>query len=331
MSRPLSIAVAPYDRTLPLMAGLIPIEGVKPKYETAPLEEIFARAFDEQAFDVTELSFSNYLYLTATTGCPYVGLPIFPSRAFRHSAVYIRTDRGIHGPRDLAGRLVGVREFSMTAALVARGVLEDDFGLRAADVRWRYGPADSSDSKPIIRVRPRDTELEPLTGAGNLSDALAQGDLDALIAYKPPKAFLNGAASIRRLFVDYPAVEADYARRTGLFPIMHLVGIRREIAEREPAICRAVCKAFQAALDYAIERTSETQAPFTSLPWAPAEAERLSGILGSNYWRYGVAPNRAAIDALCRYSFEQGIAPRRLTAEELFAASTLEWNATTAR
>jgi 4,5-dihydroxyphthalate decarboxylase len=325
MGRPLSIAVAPYDRTLPLMAGLVSIQGVTPTYVTAPLEEIFARAFDEQAFDVTELSFSNYLYLTATTGCPYVGLPVFPSRAFRHSAVYIRTDRGIRGPRDLAGRLVGVREFSMTAALVARGVLEDDFGLRAADVRWRYGPADSEDSKPIIRVHPRGVELEPLTGADNLSDALAEGALDALIAYKPPKAFLKGAPNIRRLFVDYPAVEADYAQRTGIFPIMHLIGVRREIAEREPALCRQICDAFDTARRYAIARTNETQAPFTSLPWAPSDAGRVSGILGDDYWRYGVAANLAPIDALCRYSFEQGLAPRRLTTEELFAPSTRDW------
>jgi 4,5-dihydroxyphthalate decarboxylase len=325
MSRPLSIAVAPYDRTLPLMAGLVAIKGATPTYVTAPLEEIFARAFDEQAFDVTELSFSNYLYLTATTGCPYVGLPIFPSRAFRHSAIYIRTDRGIRGPRDLAGRLVGVREFSMTAALVARGLLQDDFGLRASDVRWRFGRADREDAQPIIRVRPRGVELELLAGDDTLSDALANGTLDALVAYKPPKAFLEGAPNIRRLFVDYPAVEADYARRTGIFPIMHLIGIRRDLAEREPDLCVRICDAFEAARRYAIARTSETQAPFTSLPWAPADAARAESILGRDFWRYGVAANRPAIEALCRYSFEQGIAPRLLTPEELFAPSTLAW------
>lgn len=326
MSRPLSIAVAPYDRTLPLMAGLIPIEGITPTYVTAPLEEIFARAFDEQAFDVTELSFSNYLYLTASTGCPYVGLPIFPSRAFRHSAIYIRTDRGIRGPRDLAGRVVGVREFSMTAALVARGVLEDDFGLRASEVRWRYGPADKYDSQPIVRVRPPGIELQPLPQASNLSDALASGELDALVAYKPPKVFLDGHPSIRRLFEDYPAIEADYARRTGIFPIMHLVGVRKELVEHEPGLCIRVCNAFEAARCYALERTRETQAPFSSLPWAPAESARVEAILGSEFWSYGLDANRSAIDALCRYSFNQGIAPRLLKAEELFAFETLAWN-----
>ena len=119
----LKIAVGAYDRTLALMAGLIGIDDVVAEYVTAPLEEIFARAFDDQAYDITELSFSNYLYLKSTGRCPYVGLPVFPSRSFRHSAIFIRTDRGIRGPRDLAGRIVGVREFSMTAALVARGIL----------------------------------------------------------------------------------------------------------------------------------------------------------------------------------------------------------------
>ncbi len=307
------------------MAGLIGIDGVAAEYVTAPLEEIFARAFDDQAWDVTELSFSNYLYLTSTGDCPYVGLPVFPSRSFRHSSVYIRTDRGIRGPRDLAGRLVGVREYSMTAALVARGVLEDEFGLRAADVHWRYGPAYAGDSDPIVRVRPQGVELEPLAGALSLSDALRDGVLDALVAYKPPPAFLDGAPNVGRLFTDYAALEADYARRTGIFPIMHLLGIRREIAERDSELCLRLCDAFEASRRYAVERTGESQAPFTSLPWAPDEAERSRRILGDDFWSYGLDANRAALEALCRYSRAQGIAARPVTPDELFVPATLDW------
>ena len=323
--RRLSIAVAAYDRTLPLMAGIVPIPGVTAEFVTAPLEEIFARAFDSEAFDVTELSASNTIYLSATDACPYVALPVFLSRAFRHSAVYIRTDRGIHGPRDLAGRLVGVREYSMTAGVVARGVLEDDYGLRSADVRWRCGPADRTDSKPIIRVRPCSVELELLPDGENLSDALRDGALDALIAYKPPKCFLEGAPHVARLFADYRAVEADYARRTGIFPIMHFLGVRRAIAEREPELCLTLCEAFDAARRYAVARTDELHAPFTSLPWGPQEAARTRAVLGPDPWRYGIADNRPALEALCRYSYAQGIAPRRLAVEELFAPATLDW------
>lgn len=307
------------------MAGLIGIDGVAPSFETAPLETIFARAFDEGAYDVTELSFSNYLYLTATTGCPYVGLPVFPSRAFRHSALYIRTDRGISGPRDLRGKLVGVREYSMTAALVARGMLEDEYGVRGAEIRWRYGPADAKDARPIVRARPAGVELEPLAGDGNLSDALAAGDLDAVLAYKPPKCFEEGAPNVARLFADWPALERDYARRTGIFPIMHLIGVRREIAEAEPALCLALCRGFEAARRYAVGRTAETQAPFASLPWAPAALAEAEAAMGKGFWSYGVPGNRPALDALCRYSHAQGLAPRRLAVEELFHPATLAW------
>ena len=321
----LNIAVGAYDRTLPLMAGLVDIDNVVVEYVTAPLEEIFARAFDEQAYDITELSFSNYLYLTSIGDCPYVGLPVFPSRSFRHSAIYIRTDRGIQGPRDLAGRTVGVREFSMTAALVARGVLEDDFGLRAADVRWRYGPACEGDSDPIVRMKPHGIELEPLTHSANLSDALRDGVIDALVAYKPPPAFLDDVPNVGRLFVDFPALELDYARRTEILPIMNLLGVRREIAERDPELCLRVCNAFEASRRYAIERTKESQAPFTSLPWAPNEMERSLQILGGNFWSYGVDANRPALEALCRYSHTQGIITRSVAVDELFAPVTLSW------
>ncbi len=308
------------------MAGLISIEDVEAEYVTAPLEEIFARAFDEQAFDVTELSFSNYLYLTSIGECPYIGLPIFPSRAFRHSAFYIRTDRGIRGPRDLAGRLVGVREFSMTAALVARGILEDDFGLRSKDVRWRYGPADAKDSDPIVRIKPNGVELEPLGDSANLSDALRDGEIDAMVAYKPPPAFLDGAPNIGRLFIDCDAVEADYAQRTGIFPIMHLLGIRKEIAERSPDLCIRLCDAFEASRRFAVERTNETQAPFTSLPWGPTEAARSRRILGQSFWSYSVKANQPALEALCRYSYAQGISNRLVKVEELFVPTTLDWD-----
>jgi 4,5-dihydroxyphthalate decarboxylase len=325
MMRELTVAVGAYDRTLPLMAGLIKIDDVDARFVTAPLEDIFARAFDERFYDVTELSASNYIYLTATGDCPYVALPVYPSRAFRHSAIYIRTDRGISGPRDLAGRLVGVREYSMTAALVARGVLEDEYGLAARDVRWRCGPADIKDTPPIVRVRPRGVELEPIGAPGNLSDALASGAIDAMVAYKPPSCFVDGHPNVRRLFEDYRAVEQDYGRRTGGVPIMHFIGVRREIAESEPALCLAICRGFETARCYAADRLSEMQAPFTLLPWGADDLARVGAGLGVDYWRYGITGNEAALANLCRYSWQQGLAPRELAIEELFVPATLDW------
>jgi 4,5-dihydroxyphthalate decarboxylase len=321
-----SIAVGPNDRTLPLMAGLVPVEGVDVDYVTAPLETIFATGFDEARYDVSELSFSNYLYLKSKGACPYVGLPIFPSRSFRHSAIYIRDDRGIAGPRDLAGRLVGVREFTMTAALVARGMLEDEFGLRSQDMRWCYGRADATDDVPIARVLPRDVEIEKIGDDETLSDLLAEGRIDAMIAYKPPKAYVAGVPHVRRLFEDYPPLERDYYRRSGHFPIMHLIGVRRETLAREPGLAVRLCDAFQQALDYSQARLLETQASYTMLPWNAAEAARLKADFGP-LWRYGLKDNLEAIRTLCRYSLAQGIAARAVEPEELFAPETIDWMA----
>ena len=321
----LKIAVGVNDRTLPLLAGLVDFADIETEFVTAPLEEIFARAFDEQAFDVTELSFSNYLYLTASEQSPYIGLPVFPSRSFRHSAIYIRTDRGIQGPRDLIGRTVGVREYSMTAALVARGMLEDEFGVRAQDIKWRYGRADKKDTQPIARMLPRDVELEAIDPEQTLSDSLLEGDLDALIAYKPPPAFNDGFPTISRLFENYAALEKDYARRTGTFPIMHLIGVRKELAREQPELVIKICNGFEAARQYSSDRLRESQALYTMLPWGALESEAAATLLGDSFWSYGVERNLQSINALSRYSYTQGIAPRLLQAEDLFAEQSLNW------
>jgi 4,5-dihydroxyphthalate decarboxylase len=321
----LKIAVDMNDRTLPLAAGIVGFDGFEADFETAPLETIFARAFDEAPYDVTELSASNYLYLTATEGCPYIGLPVFPSRSFRHSAIYIRTDRDIASPRDLIGRTVGVREYSMTAALVARGMLEDEYGVRSQDVRWLYGRADGKDSQPIARMQPAGVSLEPISPDETLSDMLADGRIDAMVAYKPPPAFLEGVPNVARLFVDYPALERDYARRTGIFPIMHLIGIRRDLAQSRPELIPAICDGFERARRYSLDKLSQAQALSTMLPWGVAELDKTQAILGADHWRYGVADNRAALAALCRYSHAQGIAPREIDIAELFAPKALDW------
>jgi 4,5-dihydroxyphthalate decarboxylase len=322
----LRIGIGRYDRTQALIDGRVTVAGYDTQVDSPPIETLFATAFDTEQYDVAELSFSNFLYLTATSGCRYVGLPIFPSRMFRHSAIFVRADRGIRSPRDLIGRTVGVREFSMTAALVARGILQDDYGVRSDQIDWRCGPADDSDTRPVIRVLPRGVRVQIVDDGQNLSDLLAAGELDAMVAYKPPKAFLEGVPGVVRLFPEPAWVEQDYFARTGIFPIMHLVGIRRELAE-DAALCRAVCEAFSRARDEAIEAMGAYQALSVSLPWAASTLDSVRARMGSNFWPYGVQPNRSAIEALCRYSFEQGLAPKTLTPEDLFARDTLAWQA----
>jgi 4,5-dihydroxyphthalate decarboxylase len=320
----LRIGIGRYDRTQALLDGRVTVKGYDASIESPPLEELFAKAFDHGEYEVAELSFSNYLYLTSERQCRYVGLPIFPSRMFRHSAIFIRTDRGIRTPRDLAGKVVGVREFSMTAALVARGVLEDEYGVAAASIRWRDGPGDAYDSKPIIRMRPRGINFASIDEGQNLSDLLREGKLDAVVAYKPPKCFTEGAPNVARLFPDHEAVERDYFARTGIFPIMHLVGIRRDLAA-DSALCLAVCEAFQRAKREALEALTMYQALSIAMPWAPADVRRVQALMGPDYWPYGVGANRAAIEAIARYSFSQGLASRALSVEELFAPPVLSW------
>ena len=321
----LKVGIGRYDRTQALIDGRIGIEGHVARVESPPLEELFARAFDSGEYDIAELSFSNYLYLASRGQARYVGLPIFPSRMFRHSAFFIRDDRGIRSPRDLAGRVVGVREYSMTAALVARGVLEEEYGVPAAAIRWRCGPADRDDAKPIIRVRPRGVDLCEIADGENLSDLLRDGRIDAAVAYTPPKCFLEQAPHVARLFPDHVTVEQDYFARTGIFPLMHLVAMRRELAN-DVALCHAVCDAFERAKQAALEALGGYQALAVALPWAPVAIARVQEFMGNDYWPYGVAKNRAAIDAIARYSHAQGLASRALPVEELFAAGALAWN-----
>jgi 4,5-dihydroxyphthalate decarboxylase len=213
----------------------------------------------------------------------------------------------------------------MTAALVARGALEDEYGISASSIRWRCGPADAEDKQPVIRMRPRATELELIGEGENLSDLLGDGELDAMVAYKPPKCFTEGHPKVGRLFPDYVGVEQDYFRRTRIFPIMHLIGIRRDLAD-DGALCHAVCDAFERAKRSAIDALSMYQALSVALPWAPADTARVREIMGHDYWPYGASPNKAAIDALARYSHAQGLASRQLAVEEILAPAALNWD-----
>jgi 4,5-dihydroxyphthalate decarboxylase len=321
----LLVGIGRYDRTAALLEGRLGIHGADATFISPPLEQLFARAFDKGDLDVAELSFSNYVYLTSEKKCNYVALPIFPSRTFRHSAIYVNNQAGIRTPRDLIGRMAGVREFSMTAALMARGVLEDDFGVKASSIKWRYGRADGDDALPIARMQPRDTELKPIPDSENLSDHLVAGKIDALIAYTPPKCFKQGAPNVHRLFPDHVSAERDYYARTGVFPIMHVIAIRRDLAS-DAKLCNAVCDAFEQAKRLAFAALETYAALSVALPWPFDALREARALMGNDYWPYGVEKNRAAIAAVARYSESQGLARRVLTMPEMFAESTLDFS-----
>jgi 4,5-dihydroxyphthalate decarboxylase len=255
--------------------------------------------------------------------CPYVAVPAFLSRMFRHSAIYIRTDRGIAGPQDLRGRTVGVPEYQMSAVMWVRGFLKDEFGIEASDINWVQGGLESPGRRDKFPLNlPAGF---PLTSAGGatLSSMLAEGRLDAVMSARVPSCFASRHPQVRRLFPDYRSAEQDYYRRTGIFPIMHAVGIKRELLEQHPWLAASIYKAFVQAKRFADAEFVEITALKIGLPWVAFEFDATQDVMGQDFWSYGVPGNRKALEAMARYSYEQGLAVRLLTVEEMFAPGTL--------
>jgi 4,5-dihydroxyphthalate decarboxylase len=256
---------------------------------------------------------------------PYVADPAFLSRAFRHSAIYVRDDRGIEGPADLRGRRVGVPEYQMSAVTWIRGFLKDEFGIAAGDIQWVQGGLEESGRRDKFPINiPAGFPLTAAPQGKPISQLLADGEIDAIFSARAPSTFLNRHPRVRRLFADYRGAERDYFCRTGLFPIMHAVGIRRDLAERHPWLPASVYKAFSQAKQIADADLREVVALKIGLPWIGAELEATEAAMGPDFWPYGVPANRKTLEALARYSNEQHLAVRRLTVEEMFAATTLD-------
>jgi 4,5-dihydroxyphthalate decarboxylase len=320
----ITIATWDYDRVRALVDGRIRVEGCDVNYITMPVEEILERAFFRHEFDVAEIGFSPYLIALSRGVAPYVAIPAFLSRMFRHSAIYIRTDRRIEGPADLKGKRVGVPEYQMSAAMWARGLLRDEFGVAAAQINWVQGGLETPGRRDKFPLNLPDGF--PLVSADNktLSQLLADGALDAVISARQPSCFGTGHPLVRRLFPDYRAAERDYFRRTGVFPIMHAVGIRRDVLDRHPWLAASLYKAFVQAKRLADAEFSEVTALKIGLPWLTAEFDATREVMGNDFWPYGVEPNRKTLELMARYSHEQGLAVRPVAVEEMFAPSTLE-------
>lgn len=321
----LTLACADYDRTRPVIDGRVGIDGCDTIVHCLDFEDMFVRALTSAEFDVTELSFSRFTLNVARGTTPYIALPVFLSRTFRHSAIYIRADRGIREPADLKGKRIGVRDYSNTASVVARGMLDDVYGLSARDVHWIVGDIDHVERKEI-----RLPELAPgfSVAAGPsgrlLAKMLVDGELDGLIDFQPPECFVQGDPNVDRLFPDYEQSERAYFERTAIFPIMHVLVIRRALAESSGWVAENVLRAFTKAKDMALGALWSPGAPRISLPWISEEYRRTVALMGEDFWPYGVSGNRAAIESIARYIHVQGLSPRRLAIEELFAASVLE-------
>ncbi len=320
----ISLACCDYDRTRALFDGRVEIEGCETIAVDMSPEEAFHRAFKYQEFDVTELSMSSYMNVQSRGGSPYVGIPAFVSRLFRHSSIYIRTDRGIEKPQDLKGKIVGVPEYQMTAALWVRGILADEYGVQASEISWRNGGLEEGGREERAPLHlPPEIELKSLPKDETLAQHLDEGRIDALISARAPSSF-HSNDRIDRLFPNYRDAEEAYFRKTGMFPIMHMIGIRRTIAEAHPWLAANVYVAFLKAKRMCYEHLGEVGHLYTTLPWPVFEFDRIREMMGDDYWRYGVTECAHEIEAMTRYSFEQGLSARKLTPEDLFAAPTFE-------
>ena len=319
------MACGNYDRTRAIWDGRVGIEGAEVNYVYLEAEEAFHRAFKFAEFDVTEISFSSHMITAARGEAPYVGIPAFVSRVFRHSAIYVRTDRGIRRPEDLRGKLVGLPEYQLTACLWVRGILEDQYGVRPADVRWRTGGQEEPGRGERARLElPAEIECEAISADRTLVGMFEAGELDALVTARAPSSFVEGAANVARLFPDYEAAERAYYAETGLFPIMHLVGIRRDLVERHPWLPVSVFKAFEAARRLALADLDEIGCLRVSHPWIYARTQAVKALMGDDFWPYGIARNRGELEAMMRWSYAQGLAARPLALDDLFAPSTLD-------
>jgi 4,5-dihydroxyphthalate decarboxylase len=319
----LSLAVGPYDRTRALVDGAVQIDGVNAMGMTLSPEEIFFRALRHAEFDICELSLSSFTLKTAQGGGPYVGVPAFVSRAFRHTSIYVRRDR-IQKPEDLKGKKVGVPEYQLTANVWARSILEDDYGVQPSDIHWIRGGIEHADRPEKISITlPQNVELENAPPGKTISALLAEGEIDGFIAPRPPSLPKN-TPNIGWLFPD-PVVEAkNYFKRTGIFPIMHLVGVRRSLAEQHPWLPGAVFKAFQQAKEIALDLLADTSATKVTLPFVEERLSETRALMGDDFWSYGLEANRKTLESFLRHHHAQGLSSRLVKAEELFHPGTLE-------
>jgi 4,5-dihydroxyphthalate decarboxylase len=325
MALELSLAVCNYDRTAAIFDGRAPIEGCDVTAVALEPEEAFHRAFKFQEFDATEISMSSYLMTLSRGEAHYVAIPAFVSRLFRHSSIYIRTDRGIREPKDLKGKTIGLPEYQMTANVWVRGMLQDEYGVHPRDIKWRRGGLEEPGREERARIAlPPEIDLAAVPADRSISDMLEKGEIDGLISARAPSCFLRGAPNVGRLFADYPTAEAAYFKKTGLFPIMHAIGIRRSIVEKYPWVAVSLYKAFLKAKALCMHELGQIGHLHATLPWPVAAYDEARKLMGEDYWPYGAHENKHALTTLARYSFEQGLSARQVALDEMFAKPTYE-------
>lgn len=324
MRRRVVLACDDYDRTRGLVDGSVQVAGVDLTVLRLPVEETFFRMLRYREFDAAEMSLSAYVLSLAEPERPFVAIPVFPSRLFRHSAIYVNTAAGIETAADLAGRRIGLPTYEMTAAVWIRGILQDGHGLPADSPHYVVGGLHDAGREQLATLDlPAGIRVSALDADSTLASSLAEGSLDAVYSARAPRPFVAGDPRVARLFPDFESVERDYFAQSGIFPVMHVVVLRREVYERDRWLARSLFDAFLAAKQQAYDALAQTGSLRISLPWVAAHLARTTALMGPDFWSYGLAENRALFETYLRYATEQGLNPAGATADDLFAPETL--------
>ncbi|HEX5432004.1 MAG TPA: hypothetical protein VFW83_08565 [Bryobacteraceae bacterium] len=321
----LSMACWNYDRMRALLDESVPVDGVELTCLNLPVEETFFRMLRHREFDIAEISLSSYTLSLFRENPPFIAIPVFPSRYFRHSCIYVHAGSGIQEPKDLAGKRIGNPEYQMTAPVWIRGILSDEYGVAAASSRYFSGGEEEPGRPEKLALSlPPEFRVQAIPETKTLSRMLESGEIDALYTARAPSTFCNGAGKVRRLFPDYHAVEREYYLKTKIFPIMHAVAIRRDVYEKHPWVAQSLYKACVTAQREAYEDLHETAALKCMLPWLHHHVDETEKIMGRDFWAYGLEPNVHTLSTFLRYSYEQGLSKRQLEPRELFAPESLE-------
>ena len=309
-------AFGDYDRTGQLAAGRVIPEDIDLNAVTLPPTEIFTRMCKDLEFDLSEMSMGAHCYLLGTEDSPFVGMPAFPSKVFRHSMVYANTGAGVDKPEDLNGKRVAIREWGMTAVVWIVGILAEEYGLDVNSIEWVAA------IKPRVPIQmPEGARVTYMEPGQTISGMLDSGEVDGALFHQVPECFRAGSPNVKRLFPDYGAAEVDYYRRTGIHPIMHCVVLRKDVYEKDPWALRSVYDAMCKAKDNTLARISDIGALSAMVPLLPAVLDQTREVFGEDFWPYGIEANRKTIDKLVLYTHQQGLTPRRLEVEELFGES----------
>ena len=321
----MALACPPYDRVQPLISGAVTPEGINLNFLPMEVEEIFWRQYRNNEFEASEASLSSFTVLRAKGDERFIAIPVFTSKFFRHQCIFINANKGINKPEDLKGKVVALPEYQLTAHVWQRGIMADDYGVHPKDISWRSGGLETPGRVEKISINlPEGVHLEPIPEGRTIAEMLESGEIDALFSNRSPSPFLKGSPNVKRLFPNFREVEGEYFRRTGIFPIMHVIVLRRDFYEANRWAAVSLFKAFCEAKALIMDRFNIASALYTTLPWVIDEVEKTRLALGKDFWSYGIGDNRNTLETFFRYHHEQGLSSKLMTIEDIFAPETID-------